>query len=157
MLISMSFVPVLSAEIRQVRNAMKTRGVISVFNPTVFYRAFFIPLIVRLVNISDTLALSVETRGFVAEGDHYTVYHPVRFQVRDAVFVLLYGILFVVAGFVCGNGGASRMSAIAVKCNSFSYEGMEKPVLQNVCFHVEYGEVTLLSAHPAAASPRFWH
>lgn len=37
------------------------------------------------------------------------------------------------------------MSAIAVKCNSFSYEGMEKPVLQNVCFHVEYGEVTLLS------------
>lgn len=54
MLISMSFVPVLSAEIRQVRNAMKTRGVISVFNPTVFYRAFFIPLIVRLVNISDT-------------------------------------------------------------------------------------------------------
>ena len=37
------------------------------------------------------------------------------------------------------------MSAIAVNCNSFFYEGMEKPVLQNVCFHVEYGEVTLLS------------
>ena len=102
MLISMSFVPVLSAEIRQVRNAMKTRGVISVFNPTVFYRAFFIPLIVRLVNISDTLALSVETRGFVAEGDHYTVYHPVKFQTRDAVFILLYGILFVAAVLFAG-------------------------------------------------------
>lgn len=93
MLITLSFIPVLNAEIRQVRSAMRTRGVTSALNPAVFYRAFLIPLIVRLVNISDTLALSVETRGFVSEDDRYTVYHPVAFVPRDGVFTVLFLIL----------------------------------------------------------------
>ena len=60
MLITLSFVPVLAAEIRQVRSAMKTRGATSLYKPAVLYRAFLIPLIVRLVNISDTLTLSLD-------------------------------------------------------------------------------------------------
>lgn len=86
MLITTSFVPVLSGEVRQVRAAMRTRGVTSIWNPTAFYRAFLIPLLVRLVNISDTLALSVETRGFVGDDGGYTVYHPVRLAGRDLCF-----------------------------------------------------------------------
>lgn len=90
MLITTSFVPVLSGEIRQVRSAMRTRGVTSIWNPTAFYRAFLIPLLVRLVNISDTLALSVETRGFVGGDGGYTVYHPVRPAGRDLCFAGLF-------------------------------------------------------------------
>ena len=91
MLITMSFIPVLSAEIRQVRSAMRTRGVTSVLSPALFYRALLIPLLVRLVNISDTLALSVETRGFVSEKEDFTVYHPVSLRGRD----LCFGVLFL--------------------------------------------------------------
>lgn len=90
MLITTSFVPVLSGEVRQVRAAMRTRGVTSIWNPTAFYRAFLIPLLVRLVNISDTLALSVETRGFVGDDGGYTVYHPVRLAGRDLCFAGLF-------------------------------------------------------------------
>lgn len=100
MLITLSFIPVLNAEIRQVRSAMRTRGVISALHPTLFYRAFLIPLIVRLVNISDTLALSVETRGFVSEDANYTVYHPVSFQVRDGIFAVLF-LLLLIIGILC--------------------------------------------------------
>ena len=57
MLISMSFVPMLKGEIGRVREAMKTRGAGSVLNPKILYRAFLVPFVMRLVNISDTLAL----------------------------------------------------------------------------------------------------
>lgn len=104
MLITMTFIPVLNSEIRQVKGAMKTRGVNSIWSLTGFYRAFLIPLIVRLVNISDTLALSVETRGFVAENTEFTIYHPVSFTVRDGLFAVLFlivwagGILIAIMG-----------------------------------------------------------
>ena len=58
------------------------------FSLQIFYRAFLIPLIMRLVNISDTLALSVETRGFTAQGEH-TVYKTVKLSARDIIFLLL--------------------------------------------------------------------
>ena len=90
MLITTSFVPVLSGEVRQVRAAMRTRGITSIWNPAAFYRAFLIPLLVRLVNISDTLALSVETRGFVGNSGGYTVYHPVRLIGKDLCFAGLF-------------------------------------------------------------------
>lgn len=95
MLITTGFVPVLSGEIHQVRSAMRTRGVTSILNPTAFYRAFLIPLLVRLVNISDTLALSVETRGFISDTGEYTVYHPIRIKPRDVCFAALFLAIFI--------------------------------------------------------------
>lgn len=88
MLIATSFAPVLRAEIRRVREAMKTRGAGSVFNPKIFYRAFLVPLVMRLVSISDTLALSVETRGFALGKVKYTVYKKETVTLSDAVFAL---------------------------------------------------------------------
>lgn len=93
MLITTSFIPVLAGEIRQVRNAMRTRGITSFWNLTVLYRAFLIPLIVRLVNISDTLALSVETRGFISDSGDYTIYHPEKMKPTDIAFLALYCVL----------------------------------------------------------------
>lgn len=68
MLITLSFVPLLHDEIRQIKDAMRTRGATKILSPRIFYRAFLIPLTMRIVNISDTLALSVETRGFEMKG-----------------------------------------------------------------------------------------
>ena len=88
MLISMSFVPMLKGEIGRVRETMKTRGAGSVLNPKILYRAFLVPLVMRLVNISDTLALSVETRGFALGKVRYTIYKKEKIALSDIVFVL---------------------------------------------------------------------
>ncbi len=95
MLITMSFVPVLRAEIKRVREAMKTRGAGSILNPKIFYRAFLIPLVTRLAEISDTLALSIETRGFTLGKSKYTVYKKESINVFDILY--LFGL---VAGVV---------------------------------------------------------
>ena len=88
MLIATSFPPVLGAEIKRVREAMKTRGAGSVLNPKIFYRAFLVPFVMRLVNISDTLSLSVETRGFSLEKVPYTVYKKEIVCLSDVLFIL---------------------------------------------------------------------
>ena len=88
MLISMSFVPMLKGEIKRVREAMKTRGAGSVLNPKILYRAFLVPFVMRLVNISDTLALSVETRGFTLGGSLYSVYKKEYPAISDVLFLL---------------------------------------------------------------------
>lgn len=96
MLIATSFPPVLGAEIKRVREAMKTRGAGSVLNPKIFYRAFLVPFVMRLVNISDTLSLSVETRGFSLEKVPYTVYKKEIVCMSDVLF-----ISGLAAGAVC--------------------------------------------------------
>lgn len=89
MMITLNFFPLLGAEVRQVREAMGTRGAGSFLNPQIFYRAFLIPLVMRLVNISDTLALSVETRGFTRDGNDYTIYKTVELRPTDILFLAL--------------------------------------------------------------------
>lgn len=88
MLIAMSFMPMLKGEIGRVREAMKTRGAGSILNPKILYRAFLVPFVMRLVNISDTLALSVETRGFALGKVRYTIYKKEQISLSDVVFVL---------------------------------------------------------------------
>lgn len=89
MMITLNFFPLLGAEVRQVREAMKTRGAGSFLSPKIFYRAFLIPLVMRLVNISDTLALSVETRGFSKDAADCSVYKTVKLRFWDILFLLL--------------------------------------------------------------------
>ncbi|MCD8040811.1 MAG: energy-coupling factor transporter transmembrane protein EcfT [Clostridia bacterium] len=88
MLITTSFMPLLKTEIRRVREAMKTRGAGGMLNPKIFYRAFLVPLVMRLVNISDTLSLSVETRGFALGKVKYSVYKPERVAITDILFLI---------------------------------------------------------------------
>lgn len=87
MLIARSFVPMLSEEERRIREAMKTRGAGNALNPRILYRAFLIPLVMRLVNISDTLSLSVETRGFSLGNEPYTIYRMERIAAKDILFL----------------------------------------------------------------------
>ncbi|MCR4742454.1 MAG: energy-coupling factor transporter transmembrane protein EcfT [Treponema sp.] len=103
MLITLSFIPVLNSEINQIKNAMKTRGATSFWKPQVIYRAFLIPLIVRLVNISDTLTLSVETRAFICPDIKATNYKSIKIKGSDIIFSLIFIVIFagcLLAGLV---------------------------------------------------------
>lgn len=101
MMIALGFFPLLRVETKRIREAMTTRGAGNVFRPAIFYRAFLVPLAVRLVNISDTLALSVETRGFDTSDKNYTVYKDVKFRIRDALFALVLVAGSVTAVVLC--------------------------------------------------------
>jgi len=95
MLITIRFVPIVFGEIWQIRDAMRSRGIdtrwwsIKAYAPKTLYRAFLVPLVMRVVGISDTLSLSVETRGFDAGSKNATVYKPVTLTARDGVFIVL--------------------------------------------------------------------
>lgn len=86
MLIATSFPSSLKEEIKRVKEAMKTRGAGNIFNIKVFYRAFLIPFVMRLVNISDTLSLSIETRGYSLESKFYSVYKKSYVNFIDILF-----------------------------------------------------------------------
>lgn len=99
MLISVRFVPVLVQEVQQVRQAMRSRGASSsLLRPRVFYRAFFMPLLMRLLSISDTLSLSLETRAFDLKAEGSTLYRRIVFSRRDAIY------LFLVLGLLLAMG-----------------------------------------------------
>ena len=95
MLVTVRFIPILYSEIWQIRDAMRSRGLDTRwyspawYRPGNLYRAFLVPLVMRAVSISDTLSLSVETRGFDPESRDATVYRPVLFTARDAAFIAL--------------------------------------------------------------------
>ena len=138
MLIATSFPPVLKAEKQRVREAMKTRGAGSILNPKIFYRAFLVPFVMRLVNISDTLSLSVETRGFSLEKVPYTVYK------KKKNLHIRHNLYFRTCRRRDLRGGV--MNAIELKNVNFSYDGKTN-ILENVNIALSYGEVNLVSGH----------
>lgn len=82
-LITVRFIPVLKSEIERILEAVRVRGLrLSRRNWRQALRMVLLPLVVRLVDISDTLALSLETRGFSASG-RPSVYRRPRLSWRD--------------------------------------------------------------------------
>lgn len=89
LLITLRFMGVISEEIKRIRIAMKTRGVNSNFyHPKVAYRAFLIPLIMRVISISDILSISLDTRGFKRDGAHSN-YKDIKVRKNSLLFLLL--------------------------------------------------------------------
>ena len=89
MMVAVSFVPLLVNEIRRVRDAMRTRGVNSAwYSPGIVYRAFCLPFISQIIDMSDVLAISVETRGFDLMEKNATAYRTVSVETRDILFSL---------------------------------------------------------------------
>lgn len=87
LLIGLRFVGIMATEIRRIRQAMRLRGVNSAwYDPRVVYRAMVIPLMMRLLSISDLLALSLETRGFSMNGE-VTSYRTILVGGRDGAYL----------------------------------------------------------------------
>ena len=99
MLVTLKFIPVLVGEIKQIWEAMKVRGAnVSWYRPGTIYRAFIVPLIMRIIGISDTLSLSLETRAFTLDDSESSVYKVITIRARDFVFLFLVIALCVFGG-----------------------------------------------------------
>lgn len=55
-------------------------------SPGLSLQSVFIPLVMRIIGISDTLSLSLETRAFALDNSPATVYGKVELRARDIVF-----------------------------------------------------------------------
>lgn len=87
LLIGLRFVGVMAREIGRIRQAMRLRGVSGAwYDPKVVYRAMVVPLMMRLLGISDLLALSLETRAFSMDGV-VTRYRTPVVRGRDGVYL----------------------------------------------------------------------
>lgn len=90
MLVTLRFIPILVTEVKRIWEAMRVRGAnVNWYRPSSLYRAFFIPLMMRIIGISDTLSLSLETRAFTLDDAPATVYGRVELHARDIVFLVV--------------------------------------------------------------------
>lgn len=95
-----SFLPVLFTERQRIIKAFKVRGG-NPHIPFIFFRSMIVPFLVRTISISDTLALSVETRGFDLRSKPKEIYEPVVPHLRDWMFMLC---LLIICGTMIGVG-----------------------------------------------------
>ena len=93
-LITLRFFPLLGIEIKNIREAMRTRGAGG--SIATLYRSTILPFCLRLVNISDLLALSVETRCFSTDSD-YSVWKKVKIRPIDCGYLAVSLIVCVAA------------------------------------------------------------
>jgi energy-coupling factor transport system permease protein len=101
-IVTLRFLPVMIAEYRAIKNALKLRGQKMV--KLLLLRPGFIifPIVVRAAKLSDELALSAETRGFSIHNLRFPV-EAARFSYRD---MLVYsGMIVSLTGLVLQEQG----------------------------------------------------
>ncbi len=98
LLIVIRFMQIFREEIIQIRQAIVLRGIRFIKTPILWGRAFFIPLIIRVLSISEGLATSLETRAFSTdlEGSSFEI---ICFEKRDYLFSFLF--LSCLIFFIC--------------------------------------------------------
>lgn len=88
------FFSLLKEEITTILRAIRMRGISLLKTPIVWLRSFILPLFVRLLSMSDTMTLSLETRG-VTLGKKVIPFRPVPFQAKDLVLAVVFVVLHV--------------------------------------------------------------
>ncbi len=99
-MILFAFIPILMTERSRIMKAYKVRG----GNPHVpfaFFKNMIVPFLVRTISISDTLALSVETRGFDLKSKPKEIYEPVIPKLYDWIYITS---LILVSSAIIGVG-----------------------------------------------------
>ncbi len=104
LLIVIRFVEIFCEEIRQIRQAITLRGIYFKEAPILWARAFFIPLMVRVLSISESLAISLETRAFSTEVEGSS-FEIICFKKRDGIFSLLFSacLIFFISLYLGGH------------------------------------------------------
>ena len=90
-IISIRFVPTLLAEFAAVRDAMRQRRVLTSFgsavaNPSMSFRYFITPMLIRSLKMADELTVAAETRG-IGRPCCRSYYREVNFGGREKVFL----------------------------------------------------------------------
>lgn len=87
-LITLRFMTVLKEEMKRILLAIKLRGFENIhLKPGLMYRAFLMPLLIRIFSISDTLSMSLELRGF-SMGKERSIYQVKTPKISDYLFLL---------------------------------------------------------------------
>lgn len=95
LLITVRAIPTLVDEAMRIRDAMQVRGLsLRRTPPSVLYRALVVPLLIRVLTLSESLALALETRAFTGD-PRATVYRPVTLHRRDYGVAALLTILII--------------------------------------------------------------
>lgn len=98
LLVAIRFAPILAGEVRRIREAMRTRGVdVSWYRVDSWYRAFLIPFAMQIIDLSDMLSVSLETRAFSLSSGQASIYHPVSYKSRDTAFCVALAVLSLTA------------------------------------------------------------
>ncbi|MCG8485813.1 MAG: energy-coupling factor transporter transmembrane protein EcfT [Clostridia bacterium] len=82
------FYPTIKHEFRQIRDAQKLRGIISIKKPMDSIEYTLIPMMMRSAKVSDELAAAAEVRGIDAPGQH-TSLHDIKIKKADYIFLLV--------------------------------------------------------------------
>ena len=88
------FIPEISIRMKEIHDGMKIRGFkVSILKPLRSFELYFVPLMYKCINISDTLTCSVISKGIEYDGKK-TNFHEVKFSCFDFV-ALMIGIILV--------------------------------------------------------------
>lgn len=95
------FFPTIAEEYRDIRTAMRMRGISGVRNPVAMLEYRFVPLLVSVVGIGNELAMSAVTRG-LGSAHRRTTLCDIGFRAGDAVVivVLAVAVILLIAGGV---------------------------------------------------------
>lgn len=88
------FIPEISIRMKEINNGMKIRGFkASILKPLKTFELYFVPLMYKCIDISDTLTCSIISKGIEYDGKK-TSFHEVRITFID--FVMLMGGIVLV-------------------------------------------------------------
>lgn len=82
------FIPEISIRMKEINNGMKIRGFkASIFKPIRTFELYFVPLMYKCIDISDTLTCSIISKGIEYDGEK-TSFHEVKITFIDISMIV---------------------------------------------------------------------
>ena len=82
------FIPEISIRMKEINNGMKIRGFkASIFKPIKTFELYFVPLMYKCIDISDTLTCSIISKGIEYDGEK-TSFHDVKITFIDIAMIV---------------------------------------------------------------------
>jgi len=101
---AMRFIPTLIKEVKTILDSIKLRGLEVCWKDVLKNPRFiFIPLTIRMISLSDELAMAAESRGF-GSSSRRTSLRELKFGKGDYIFLLI-TVIFSMALLIADNGG----------------------------------------------------
>ena len=94
--VALRFLGEIRPRLKEIRNGMKVRGLgVNLFHPVHSFELYFVPLVYKSLDVSETLTSSIISKGVEYTGEK-TSFYPLTFGVFDYFFIVAYLFLLVV-------------------------------------------------------------
>lgn len=91
------FIPEISIRMKEIRNGMKIRGFkVSILKPIKSFELYFVPIMYKCIDISDTLTCSIISKGIESDSKKTSI-HEVKFTILDVLLLLISTVLVLVS------------------------------------------------------------